>query len=71
MSRIGRAPIPVPSGVSVAFTDGNTVTVKGPQGELQRTVPGAITIRHVTIICHGVTITTIMIAAIDSGVRLR
>ncbi len=46
MSRIGRAPIPVPSGVSVAFTDGNTVTVKGPQGELQRTVPGAITIRQ-------------------------
>lgn len=46
MSRIGRAPIPVPSGVSVALSDDNTVTVKGPQGELVRTVPGAITIRQ-------------------------
>jgi large subunit ribosomal protein L6 len=46
MSRIGRAPIAVPSGVSVAMGSDNTVTVKGPQGELARTVPGAITIRQ-------------------------
>ncbi len=46
MSRIGRSPIAVPSGVSVAVGDDNTVTVKGPQGELARTVPAAITIRH-------------------------
>ncbi len=46
MSRIGRSPITVPSGVSVAVGDDNTVTVKGPQGELARTVPAAITIRH-------------------------
>jgi large subunit ribosomal protein L6 len=46
MSRIGRAPITVPSGVSVAVGTDNTVTVKGPQGELARSVPAAITIRQ-------------------------
>lgn len=35
MSRIGRMPIPVPKGVTVTIND-NTVTVKGPKGELQR-----------------------------------
>lgn len=34
MSRIGRAPIPVPPKVQVTWTDGNMVTVKGPRGEL-------------------------------------
>ena len=34
MSRIGKLPIPVPSGVSVSVTDGGDVTVKGPKGEL-------------------------------------
>lgn len=34
MSRIGKKPIPVPSGVTVAI-DGQTVHVKGPKGELQ------------------------------------
>ena len=34
MSRIGKQPIPVPSGVSVSITDGGDVTVKGPKGEL-------------------------------------
>ena len=37
MSRIGRAPIPVPPGVDVTIEDG-TVTVKGPKGELFRKV---------------------------------
>lgn len=36
MSRIGRMPITVPSGVTVTM-DGNVVTVKGPKGELTRT----------------------------------
>lgn len=35
MSRIGKQPIPVPSGVTVEV-DGATVTVKGPKGELVR-----------------------------------
>ena len=33
MSRIGKLPVPVPAGVEVKI-DGNTVTVKGPKGEL-------------------------------------
>src|SRR4051812_27931311 len=35
MSRIGRKPIPVPSGVEVSF-NGPVVTVKGPKGTLTR-----------------------------------
>jgi large subunit ribosomal protein L6 len=42
MSRIGKAPIPVPNGVTITLKDGNTVTVKGPKGELTRTVPAAM-----------------------------
>ena len=38
MSRIGKRPIPVPAGVSVAI-NGSAVTVKGPKGELSRTLP--------------------------------
>jgi large subunit ribosomal protein L6 len=37
MSRIGRAPIPLPKGVSVEL-DGSDVTVKGPKGTLKRTL---------------------------------
>ncbi len=37
MSRIGKQPIPVPSGVDVTI-DGPRVTVKGPKGTLQHTV---------------------------------
>jgi large subunit ribosomal protein L6 len=34
MSRIGKQPVPVPSGVTVSI-EGHTVKVKGPKGELQ------------------------------------
>jgi large subunit ribosomal protein L6 len=34
MSRIGRKPIPIPSGVKVTISDDNTVTVEGPKGKL-------------------------------------
>src|SRR3954462_3929111 len=44
MSRIGKAPIAVPNGVTISLQDGNTVTVKGPKGELTRTVPAAMAI---------------------------
>ena len=37
MSRIGKKSIPLPKGVTVTV-EGNTVKVKGPKGELQRTV---------------------------------
>jgi large subunit ribosomal protein L6 len=43
MSRIGRLPIPVPSGVDVAI-EGREVTVKGPKGSLGHTVAEPITI---------------------------
>ena len=43
MSRIGRKPITVPSGVKVTI-DGRTVTVTGPKGTLSRDLPGLITI---------------------------
>ena len=45
MSRIGKSPIPVPSGVDVTIA-GAHITVKGPKGTLERDVPGAITIRQ-------------------------
>lgn len=41
MSRIGRLPITVPSGVDVTI-DGATVSVKGPKGELNHEVPNPI-----------------------------
>ena len=44
MSRIGRAPIAVPNGVTVKIEAGNVVSVKGPKGELTRTVPAAMTL---------------------------
>jgi large subunit ribosomal protein L6 len=37
VSRIGKRPIPIPKGVT-ASVDGNTVSVKGPKGELKRAV---------------------------------
>ncbi len=45
MSRIGKSPIPVPSGVDVTINDRH-VTVKGPKGTLERELPGAITVRQ-------------------------
>ena len=43
MSRIGRNPITVPSGVEVSVA-GDVVTVKGPQATMSRTVPSGITL---------------------------
>lgn len=45
MSRIGKRPVPVPAGVSVAI-NGNTVVVKGPKGELSRALPTDIAIKQ-------------------------
>jgi large subunit ribosomal protein L6 len=38
MSRVGKAPIAVPSGVSIDISKGNLVTVKGPKGSLTQQV---------------------------------
>jgi len=43
MSRIGKLPIPVPSGVEVTL-DEQVVTVKGPKGTLSHTVAAPITV---------------------------
>ena len=43
MSRVGQAPVPVPSGVEVKI-EGRVVTVKGPKGELSRTLPEALSV---------------------------
>jgi large subunit ribosomal protein L6 len=45
MSRIGRMPIPLPSGVEVA-QDGNRLTVKGPLGTLERELHPEMTIER-------------------------
>jgi large subunit ribosomal protein L6 len=43
MSRIGKAPIPVPGGVTVSL-NGLDVSVKGPKGTLSRTLPDGVTV---------------------------
>lgn len=45
MSRIGKAPIEIPAGVTVQVKD-NVVTVKGPKGELSQEVNPAITVEQ-------------------------
>ncbi len=45
MSRIGKLPVPVPSGVDIAI-DGQVVTVKGPKGTLSHTVAAPITVER-------------------------
>ena len=47
MSRIGRLPIQVPAGVTVTIADDNTVTVKGPKGELSQKVNKDIKVEQV------------------------
>ena len=44
MSRIGKAPIAIPAGVTVTISDKNLVSVKGPKGELTQQVDRDITI---------------------------
>ena len=39
MSRIGRLPVVVPAGVTVEITEDNHVTVKGPKGTLEKSLP--------------------------------
>ncbi len=45
MSRIGKLPIQIPSGVQVSVSDKNVVSIKGPKGELTRAVDPAITVK--------------------------
>ena len=45
MSRIGRAPITVPAGVTVTVGEDNLITVKGPQGQLTYQAPKKMTVK--------------------------
>ena len=45
MSRIGRMPIAIPAGVTVAVAENNKVTVKGPKGTLERVLPAEMQIK--------------------------
>ena len=45
MSRIGRMPIAVPAGVTGDIAENNHVTVKGPKGTLERTLPAEMDIK--------------------------
>ncbi|MGN0803709.1 MAG: 50S ribosomal protein L6 [Candidatus Faecivicinus sp.] len=47
MSRIGRLPIQIPAGVTVTIAADNTVTVKGPKGELNQKVNKDIKVEQV------------------------
>jgi len=53
MSRIGKLPIPVPSGVQVEVK-ANQVKVTGPKGTLERSVPAQIAVRveDGTVVCE-------------------
>jgi large subunit ribosomal protein L6 len=45
MSRIGKKAVPTPAGVTVTI-EGQTLTVKGPKGQLSWTLPEEIELRH-------------------------
>jgi large subunit ribosomal protein L6 len=45
MSRVGKSPIAVPSGVDITIAD-RTISVKGPKGVLSRAIPGEIAVRQ-------------------------
>ncbi|TZF81747.1 50S ribosomal protein L6 [Pedobacter sp. BS3] len=44
MSRVGKAPIAIPGGVTINISNDNLVTVKGPKGELSQRIDGDITV---------------------------
>ena len=44
MSRIGRAPIAIPAGVTITVAENNVVTVKGPKGTLTEALSPEMTI---------------------------
>ncbi len=84
MSRIGKLPIPVPSGVSVKVEQ-NHVTVEGPRGRLERTLPAQIAVKleDGQVLCqrpsdgrehrslHGLTRTLVanMVTGVSAGFR--
>lgn len=45
MSRVGKMPIAIPSGVNIDVAENNKVTVKGPKGTLERVLPSILTVK--------------------------
>ncbi len=45
MSRVGRAPVVIPAGVTIDIKEGNDITVKGPKGTLSRVLPAEMDIK--------------------------
>ncbi len=45
MSRIGRLPVEIPAGVEVTVAENNVVTVKGPKGTLEQSLPTEMDIK--------------------------
>jgi large subunit ribosomal protein L6 len=45
MSRIGKLPIKIPTGVTITVNDKNVITVKGPKGELTQELKGDISVK--------------------------
>jgi large subunit ribosomal protein L6 len=84
MSRIGKLPIPVPGGVKVKV-ESNHVTVEGPRGKLERSLPAqiAIEVGETELVCrrpsdgrehrslHGLTRTLVanMVTGVSAGFR--
>ena len=66
MSRIGKAPIEIPAGVTVKI-DNNVVTVKGPKGELKQTVNPELEVKvdnnHIVVTLHN------MVVGVSTGYR--
>lgn len=62
MSRIGKAPIEIPAGVTVTVKD-NVVTVKGPKGELSQQVNPDLTVKvedgHVVVTVPATTVSIV------------
>jgi large subunit ribosomal protein L6 len=87
MSRIGKLPIVIPSGVTVTVEEGNSVTVKGAKGTLSRKLPlemnialedGQLTVTHPddkkqSRAMHGLTRTLInnMVVGVTQGYTKR
>ena len=46
MSRIGKLPVTIPSGVEITVSDGNLVTVKGPKGTLSQQISNKIKVEQ-------------------------
>ena len=47
MSRVGKAPVALPGGVTVSVSDDNLVTIKGPKGSLVQQVDNDISVEQV------------------------